>query len=116
MTSVQSKSAGQSRSSTSAKSRGRTATGGSQEQTGERDENYGLISVLYHALQGAETTAQYVQSSRASGDEEVVQFLERTRSEYKSLAADARRLLVERLQGSDGGESDDEDEPEDEDE
>jgi len=85
-----------------------------QEQTGERDENYGLISVLYHALQGAETTAEYVQSSQASGDEELIQFLESTRSEYKSLAAKARQLLVDRLD-SDAGEADDESDDEDDD-
>jgi hypothetical protein len=110
MASVQSKSAGQ-RNNSGAKSRGRMPA---QDQTGERDENYGLISVLYHALQGAETTAQYVQSSQASGDQELLQFLESTRSEYKSLAAKARQLLVDRIDG-DANEADDEEESEDDD-
>lgn len=32
--------------------------------TPERDETYGLISVVYHALQGAETCEQYAEDAR----------------------------------------------------
>lgn len=34
--------------------------------TGTRDETYDLVSILYHALQGAETYDQYIQD--AQGD------------------------------------------------
>jgi hypothetical protein len=80
--------------------------------TGERDENYNLISVLYHALQGAETIMQYQQDAQKSGDEELVQFLEEARSGYAEFARQAKQLLMSRLDESDG---EDESEEEDED-
>jgi hypothetical protein len=98
----------QSSKSSQSKSRGKTAS--SQEQTGERDPNYNLISVLYHALQGAETISQYIASSK--GDEELQEFLETTRDDYKRVASEARGLLADRLEASE----DEEDEEEEADE
>ena len=41
------------------------STGASAEQaTGTRDDTYDLVSVLYHALQGAETARHYIQDGR----------------------------------------------------
>ena len=99
----------QSSKSGGTKSRSKGAAGG-QSQTGERDENYNLISVLYHALQGAETISQYIQQS--SGDDELKQFLQTTRESYKQVAIEARSLLAERLEGD--GEGEDEDGEDDE--
>jgi predicted HAD superfamily Cof-like phosphohydrolase len=99
------KSAAESRS----KSRAKSDTRSSQGDTGERDENYNLISVLYHALQGAETITQYVQSSR-DGDEELVEFLKETRQTYQQAAAKARELLADRLSAGEDEDEDDEDE------
>ena len=44
-----------------------------EQATGTRDETYNLVSVLYHALQGAQTTMQYVQDAEQEGDPELVQ-------------------------------------------
>src|SRR5688572_22098127 len=49
--------------------------------TSERDDTYGLISVIYHSLQGAETYAQYAEDARRSKDEELVSFFEECRVE-----------------------------------
>jgi hypothetical protein len=52
-------------------------TAASAEQaTGTRDDTYDLVSVLYHALQGAETARQYIQDAAQAGDEELVQFFQ----------------------------------------
>jgi hypothetical protein len=81
-------------------------------QTGERDEHYDVISVLYHALQGAETIQQYIADAREADDEELSSFFEETAAEYAARAAQAKQLLAARLdEGSNGagGEEDEDD-------
>jgi hypothetical protein len=67
-------------------------------ETGERDETYNLVSVLYHALQGAETISAYIRDAEGVEDEELVEFFEETRTEYVARAAQAKRLLAVRLE------------------
>jgi hypothetical protein len=92
----------------------RTDIGG-PDVTGERDEVYGLVSVLYHALQGAETYARYVEDARRSGDDELCEFFEECQDEEVDRADRAKELLATRLDAfADDGEGDaDEDEDED---
>jgi len=85
--------------------------GSSRGQTGERDESYALISVLYHALQGAETIDQYIQDARRAEDEELADFFEETKNSYADRALEAKLLLRSRL-----GESSEEDEEDEEEE
>jgi hypothetical protein len=68
-----------------------------ESATGERDENYNLISVLYHALQGAETTQQYQRDAEQSGDEALAQFFQEAQNGYAEFAQQAKRLLMERM-------------------
>lgn len=68
-------------------------------ETGERDENYNLISVLYHALQGAETYTQYIADAEASGDDDLVDFFTECREEEKARAQRAKVLLGARIGG-----------------
>ena len=57
------------------------STGASTERaTGTRDDTYDLVSVLYHALQGAETARHYIQDAAQAGDEELVSFSVRRRT------------------------------------
>lgn len=86
--------------------------GGQRAETGERDENYDLISVLYHALQGADTITQYLRDAQETDDEELVSFFEETKRTYIERANEAKQLLAARLEES----LDDEDEEDDEDE
>lgn len=72
--------------------------GGSQ--TGTRDETYNLVSVLYHALQGAENCQTYSQD--AGGDQELRSFFDEALNQQRQLADRAKRLLQQRL-GRDGG-------------
>jgi rubrerythrin len=64
------------------------------ESTGTRDETFNLISVLYHALQGAETYQQYIQDAEQRGDQELVQFFRDVREEEKRRADRAKQLLA----------------------
>jgi len=91
---------------------------GSAQPTSERDENYDLISVLYHALQGAETIGRYLDDAQEARDEALGSFLDETRDEYNNRADTARELLARRLgaaRSEDLEEADEEDEEEDED-
>jgi hypothetical protein len=83
--------------------------------TGERDEHYDLISVLYHSLQGAATCAQYANDARNADDDDLMAFFEESRAEYADRSQRAKELLASRLEGAAPAEPDDEDEDEDED-
>lgn len=84
--------------------------------TGERDESYAVISVLYHALQGADTLDQYIQDAREAEDDELVEFFEATKTVYAERAAEAKQLLATRLEAAGEEEDDEEDEEEDDEE
>ncbi len=64
-------------------------------ETGTKDKNYNLTSVLYHALQGGENYDSYI--SDAEGDDELVQFFKDVQEEEKNRADRAKKLLAERL-------------------
>jgi hypothetical protein len=66
--------------------------------TGTPDEHYDLVSVLYHALQGGETSQQYIDDARKAHDAELAQFFEQVQVEDRNRAESAKRLLIERLQ------------------
>ena len=68
-----------------------------KDQTGTRDETYNIISVVYHALQGAETCEKYIQD--ASSDDELRSFFEEAQQQQQQLADRGKRLLQSRLQG-----------------
>ena len=79
------------------------STGASAEQaTGTRDDTYDLVSVLYHALQGAETARHYIQDAEQAGDQELVQFFREARDWQRHLASQAKAVLKQRLGASDG--------------
>jgi alpha-D-ribose 1-methylphosphonate 5-triphosphate diphosphatase PhnM len=69
----------------------------SEHTTGTKDEQYNLISVLYHTLQGAETYEQYIQDAQQAGDQELVQFLREVQAEDQRRAEGAKELLRQRL-------------------
>ncbi len=97
-----------------AKSARATANSGDANatSTGERDENYALISIMYHALQGAETCAQYIRDAEAAGDAELIEFFGEVCDEERERSERAKALLAARL----AADIDDEDTDEDTDE
>lgn len=74
--------------------------------TAESDENYDLVSVLYHCLKAADACTQYIADAEDAGDDELVEFFENARQLQNRLATDARELLAERM--SDAAAADDE--------
>jgi hypothetical protein len=80
--------------------------------TAERDDTYGLISIVYHSLQGAETCAKYEEDARRAKNHELVAFFEDCRIELNERAVQGRSLLAAYLEGVD---DDDEDEIADDD-
>ena len=81
------------------------------------DPTYNIVSVLYHALQGAQTYQQYSDDARQAGDAELQQFFDACRREEHARAVQAKSLLADRLEMEDEGEEgDDEEEDEEEDE
>jgi hypothetical protein len=96
MASKQQKSGG-SEQETQKASAARSSSSAAAEETGQPDEDYGLISVLYHSLQGAETYSQYIQDAEKAGDELLTDFFKSVRDEEVERAARAKELLADRL-------------------
>jgi rubrerythrin len=65
--------------------------------TGVRDEHYNLVSILYHALQGAETYDTYISDAEGAGDQELAQFFREVQEEERRRAARAKELLGRKL-------------------
>jgi hypothetical protein len=74
----------------------------SQGDTGTRDITYNLISVVYHALQGAETTALYIADAEQEGNQELAQFFREAKDEYQNRADRAKQLLTTHLGSQQG--------------
>ena len=64
-----------------------------EQTTGTRDEHYNLISVLYHALHGAETTEAYILDAEAAGDERLAAFFREAQAMQRELAERAKGML-----------------------
>jgi hypothetical protein len=67
------------------------------ETTGTRDVTYNLISVVYHALQGAETYQIYEQDAKKSGDREAESLFHEAHEANRQFADRAKMLLGQRM-------------------
>ena len=67
------------------------------ETTGTRDVTYNLISVIYHALQGAETYQMYEQDAKQEGDQEAESFFHEAHESSRQLADRAKTMLGQRM-------------------
>ncbi|HEV2802692.1 MAG TPA: hypothetical protein VGW12_19630 [Pyrinomonadaceae bacterium] len=65
--------------------------------TGTQDTLYNLLSIIYHALQGAETYEKYISDAEQSGDTELAQFFREVRDENTKRAEHGKQLLGKRL-------------------
>ena len=61
--------------------------------TGTRDEHYNLVSVLYHALHGADNCDHYALDAEAAGDERLAAFFREAQGAQMLLAERAKALL-----------------------
>lgn len=69
-----------------------------ERATGTPDHHYDLISVLYHALQGGETSQLYIDDARKAGDEELAAFFEQVQAEDRNRAERGKQLLAARVE------------------
>lgn len=70
----------------------------SKGNTGTADVTYNLVSILFHALQGAETYDQFIRDAEQSGDQDLVQFFRTVKEEDERRANQAKQILGQRLQ------------------
>jgi hypothetical protein len=73
-----------------------------EEETGTPDRDYNLISILYHALQGAETYAEYCEDAEEDGDRELMEFFTECQEAERERADRAKQLLAARLARTSG--------------
>ena len=64
-----------------------------ERATGTRNEEHNLVSVLYHALHGAETCETYAQDAEEAGDDELASFFRNVRSTHSQVAEQAKTRL-----------------------
>ncbi len=64
-----------------------------ERATGTRDEQYNLVSVLYHALHGAENCEVYAADAEASGDADLATFFRNAQATQRQLAEQAKERL-----------------------
>lgn len=69
----------------------------SERATGTSNEVYDLVSVLYHALQSAETCTQYIEDAERAGDDALCAFFEQVQNQGRRIAEQAKQLVSERL-------------------
>lgn len=65
--------------------------------TGTRDENYNLISVLYHTLQEVETLQQYIDDAKQAGDDDAAELFHKLQDDDQQCAGQVKKLLADRL-------------------
>jgi hypothetical protein len=64
-----------------------------ERTTGTKDEHYNLISVLYHALHGADNCDHYAMDAEASGDERLAAFFREAQAAQVQIAERGKELL-----------------------
>lgn len=74
--------------------------GQTEQATGTRDETYDVISIVYHALQGAENCEIFAEDAER---DELRQFFEQAREQQRQLAEQGKQLLIQCLQNEGGG-------------
>ena len=65
--------------------------------TGTQDTTYNLLSIIYHALQGAETYEKYINDAEQQGDTELAQYFRDVRDQNVKRAEQGKHLLAARL-------------------
>lgn len=64
-----------------------------QKQTTTSNAYYDLVSVLYHALETAQTSTTYIQDTQQSGNQELVSFFQQVQQDANRQAKQAKQLL-----------------------
>jgi hypothetical protein len=64
-----------------------------ERATGTPNEEYNLVSVLYHALHGAETCEMYALDADRAGNDELASFFRNVQATHRQVAEQARAQL-----------------------
>lgn len=64
-----------------------------------RDVTYNLVSVIYHALQGADTYHVYARDAEQEGDNELASFFRDAAHQSQAVAEQAKQHLGQKLGG-----------------
>lgn len=67
-----------------------------QQITGTSDPTFNLVSVVYHALQGAETIQKYLDD--AGTDDELNTYFQQVQQGYRRASDMGKQLLVQRIE------------------
>ena len=62
------------------------------------DQNYDVVSVLYHLLQSADHLDKYFQDANLADDDELTAFFREVQQSNTELASRAQEILKKRLQ------------------
>ena len=65
--------------------------------SGTQDVTYNLVSVIYHALQGAETSDIYARDAEKDGDQELMKFFQEVKTQNQQTAEKAKKMLAKHL-------------------
>jgi len=68
-----------------------------EEKTRTSNAAYDLVSVIYHALQGAETYDRYIADAHERSDYELTEFFREVQEKNCEIAERGQRLLSARL-------------------
>ena len=68
-----------------------------EQKTRTSDAAYDLVSVMYHALHGAETYDCYIADAAERGDQELAAFFREVQERNADIAVRAKHLLRDRL-------------------
>jgi rubrerythrin len=71
-------------------------TSGSEQLTGISDTVFNLGSVFYHAAQGGQVYAKYIEDAEREGDQEVVEFFREVQQQDAKRAQRAKALISRR--------------------
>lgn len=67
-----------------------------QSKTGTSNQFYNLVSIMYHALSGAQTYDTYIRDAEQSGDNDLAQFFREVQQEDQRRSMRAGQLLAQR--------------------
>jgi len=73
-----------------------TVTTSGQQLTGISDTVFDLTSVFYHAAQGGQVYAKYIDDAAQEGDQELVEFFKEVQQQDAQRAQKAKSLLGRR--------------------
>ena len=68
-----------------------------QNNTGTANQQYDLVSVIYHSLQSASVCDTYIQDADSSGDRELSEFFQQVKEQNCQQAEQAKKLMAQRL-------------------